>query len=110
MADLKDFWDRLRDELKTTSERTRRSTDRAIKVGILKVDLVSLRRDRSRAHANLGERVLALWSAGSLDSMEADAEALRLRALAASIEDAIASKQAEVAAFRSARPEPVPNS
>jgi hypothetical protein len=110
MADLKGFWDRLKGEVKTTSERTRRSADRAIKVGILKVDLVSLRRDRSRAHANLGERVLTLWNAGSLESMGSDAEVLRLRALVGSIQDAIASKEAEVVASQSAKPEPVPNS
>jgi hypothetical protein len=109
MAGAKDLWERLREEVKTASDRTRRSADRAIKVGVLKVDLVSLRRDRSRAHAHLGERALTLWRAGSLGGLELDAEALRLKALVQSIEESIAAKEAELDAFKGAPPEPIAN-
>ena len=49
MAPQAGFWDRLEDQVRTGVERTRRSTRRTMRIGVLRVDLLSLRRDRSRA-------------------------------------------------------------
>ena len=94
------FWDRLQDEVRTGYERTRRTTRRTVRTGVLRVDLLSLRRDRSRALAQLGERAFFLWNAGSLATLEGDAEALRLRSLIEGIERCIADKESELHLLR----------
>jgi hypothetical protein len=94
------FWDRLQDEVRTGYERTRRTTRRAVRIGVLRVDLLSLRRDRTRALAQLGERAFFLWNAGSLAALEGDEEALRLRSLVDGIERCIADKEAELQTLR----------
>lgn len=94
------FWDRLQDEVRTGYERTRRGTQRTVRIGVLRVDLLSLRRDRSRALSQLGERAFFLWNAGSLATLEGDPEALRLRSLVEGIERCIADKEEEVRSLR----------
>jgi hypothetical protein len=96
MAPQTGFWDRLQDEVRTGYERTRRTTKRAVRIGVLRVDLLSLRRDRSRAMVQLGERAHFLWNAESLATLDQDAEALRLRSLIEGIERCIDSKEAEL--------------
>jgi hypothetical protein len=86
--------------MKQVSQRTRHEAQRAVRMGVIGVDLVSLRRDRMRAHANLGERVLTLWSAGGPGALGADQEALRLRALVESVEASIQAKERELAELR----------
>ena len=100
MAPQTSFWDRLQDEVRTGYERTRRTTKRAVRIGVLRVDLLSLRRDRSRAMAQLGERAHFLWNAESLATLDQDPEALRLRSLIEGIERCIVSKEAELSALR----------
>src|SRR5262245_19723511 len=100
MAPQAGFWDRLQDEVRTGYERTRRTTKRAVRIGVLRVDLLSLRRDRSRAMAQLGERAFILWDAGSLVTLDGDPDAIRLRSLIEGIERCIASKESEVSALR----------
>jgi len=100
MAPQIGFWDRLQDEVRTGYERTRRTTKRAVRIGVLRVDLLSLRRDRSRAMAQLGERAHFLWNAESLATLEGDAEALRLRSLIEGIERCIVAKEAELTTLR----------
>jgi hypothetical protein len=95
------FWDRLQDELRSASGKARKEAERAVRSGILRVDLVSLRRDRRRAEAHLGERVLALWSGDKLESLTGDAAAVRLRTLVQSIEGMIAAKEEELRTIRS---------
>jgi hypothetical protein len=95
------FWDRFQDEIRTASGRARREAERAVRSGMLRVDLVSLRRDRRGALAHLGERVLALWSGDRLSAIAEDPEALRLRALVQSIEGLIAVKEEELRSIRS---------
>jgi len=99
------FWDRVQDELRTASGKARREAKRAVRTGVLQVDLVSLRRDRNRAQANLGERLLALWNTQKLDSLAEDPETLRLKTLVQSIEGLIAAKEKELRAMRSRTPE-----
>lgn len=94
------FWDRLQDEVRTGYERTRRTTRRTVRIGILRVDLLSLRRDRSRALAQLGGRAHFLWNAGSLAALDRDEEALRLRALVDGIGRCMADKEAELQTLR----------
>ncbi len=96
------FWTRFRDEVRTVSSRTRRGAKRAFDVGVLRVDLVSLRRERGRALADLGERTLSIWNRGALSDLERDAEMLRLRTRVEGVEGAIASKEAELRQLRSA--------
>lgn len=100
MAPQTGFWDRLQDEVRTGVERTRRSTQRTVRIGVLRVDLLSLRRDRSRGLAQLGERAYHLWNAGSLATLDRDEEALRLRSLVEGIERCIADKEAELQSLR----------
>ena len=100
MANASKFWGRVQEEVRSVSERTRLGAARAVRSGVLSVDLVSLRSDRNRAQAHLGDRVLTLWSRDALDSLAEDAEALRLRALVKTIEERIAAKEAELAAIR----------
>jgi hypothetical protein len=100
MTDAGKFWTRVQEEGKAAFGRTKRAANRAVRQGVLQVDLVSLRRDRTRAMASLGERALRLWSEGNIAVFEADAEAQRLRTWIESIEGAIAAKETEAAALR----------
>lgn len=99
------MWDRFRDEVRSASDRTRRGARRAFDEGVLRVDLVSLRRERHRALADLGERAFTLWNRGEFSTMESDPEMLRLRARVAGVDAAIAGKEAELARLRSAAEE-----
>jgi len=99
------FWGRISDELKSASERARHEAERAVRMGVLNVDLVSLRRDRSRTRAMLGERVLALWSEQKLEGVASDPEALRLRTVVQSIEERIAAKEQELSTVRARTPD-----
>ena len=90
------------------ASRTGDTARRAVRRGVLQVDLVSLRRDRGRALADLGRRALRLWSEGRPAALESDAEALRLRALVNSIDTAVAAKEAEAAALRQSRTDEAP--
>jgi len=69
MTTTSSFWDRVQDELRTASGKARREAERAVRTGVLQMDLVSLRRDRRRAQADLGERALALWKAEKLEDL-----------------------------------------
>lgn len=100
MAPQTGFWDRLQDEVRTGYERTRRTTTRTVRIGVLRVDLLSLRRDRSRALSQLGERAYQLWNGGSLAVLDGDEEALRLKSLVEGIERCIADKEAELQSLR----------
>lgn len=100
MAPQAGFWDRLEDQVRTGVERTRRNTRRTMRIGVLRVDLLSLRRDRSRALSQLGERAFSLWNAGSLAALERDDEAIRLRSLLEGIERCIADKESELHSLR----------
>jgi len=95
------FWNRVQDEFRTASGKARKEAERAVLTGVIQMDLVSIRRDRSRAHAHLGERVLALWTEEKLESLAVDAEALRLKTLIQSIEGLIAAKEEELRSIRS---------
>lgn len=95
------FWDRLSEELKTASDRARREAERAVRTGVLQMDLVSLRRDRNRARARIGERVLALWGEEKIGDLTQDPETLRLKAAVQSIEGLIAAKEEELRTVRS---------
>ena len=101
MTTASSFWDRVQDELRTASGKARREAERAVRTGVLQMDLVSLRRDRRRAQADLGERALALWKAEKLEDLAGDSEALRLRTLVLSIEGLIAAKEEELRSIRS---------
>ena len=96
------FWYRFRDEVRSVSSRTRRSARTAFEVGVLRVDLVSLRRERRRAFADLGERTLTLWKRGELSRLESDPEMLRLRVRVEGVDAAIAAKEAELVRLRAA--------
>jgi hypothetical protein len=100
MTTTQNFWDRVSDELRTASGKARKEAKRAVRTGVLQMDLVSLRRDRNRTQAHLGERVLALWSTEKLESIAADPETLRLKALVQSIEGLIAAKEQELRSIR----------
>jgi hypothetical protein len=99
------FWDRLSDELKSASERARKEAERAVRTGVLRMDLVSLRRDRNRTQAKIGERVLTLWSAEKLGSLVEDPETLHLKSVIQSIEELIAVKEQELRTVRSKTPD-----
>jgi len=99
------FWDRLSDELRSASERARHEAERAVRTGVLQMDLVSLRRDRGRTRAMLGERVLALWNEQKLEGLAEDPETLRLKTVVQSLEDRIAAKEQELRTVRSRTPE-----
>ncbi len=100
MAGPSGFWAKVTDEVRTVSDRTRRGAKRAVQIGIIRVDLISLRRDRSLALAGLGERALALWRSGAPAEVESDEEALRLRARIDTVEEAIETKRAELERLR----------
>ena len=97
------MWSRFRDEVRSVSDRTRRGARRAFDEGVLRVDLVSLRRERHRGLADLGERALTLWNRGELSTPESDPEMLRLRARVEGVDAAIAAKEAELARLRAAK-------
>lgn len=99
------FWDRLSDELKSASDRARKEAERAVRTGVLQMDLVSLRRDRHRTRAMIGERVLELWNAEKVETLASDPETLRLRDVVQSIEGLIAAKEQELRTVRSRAPE-----
>jgi hypothetical protein len=99
------FWDRLQEELKTASERARHEAERAVRTGVLQMDLASLRRERGRNRAMLGERVLALWNEQKLEGLAEDPETLRLKTVVQSLEDRIAAKEQELRTVRSRTPE-----
>jgi hypothetical protein len=101
------FWTRFRDEVRTVSSRTRRGAKRAFDSGVLRVDLVSLRRERGRALADLGERTLILWNKGTLADLGRDPEMLRLRARVEGVDAAIAAKESELRRLRAS--DSVPN-
>jgi len=103
------LWDRVRDEVRSVSSRTRRGARRAFDEGVLRVDLVSLRREQRRALADLGERALTLWNRGELSRLEGDPEMLRLRVRVEGVDAAIAAKEAELVRLRTA-PGPASNS
>ena len=98
------FWGRISDELKSASERARHEAERAVRTGVLQMDLVSLRRDRSRTRALLGERVLTLWNEQKLGGLAEDPETLRLRTVVQSIEERIAAKEQELTTVRARTP------
>ena len=101
-------WSRFRDEVRSVSDRTRRTARRAFNTGVLRVDLVSLRRERRRGLADLGERALLLWNRGELLGLESDPEMIRLRARVEGVDAAIAAKEVELSRLRAAV-EPAPN-
>ena len=100
MAGETGFWGRMSEEFRSVSDRTRATARRAVSIGVIRVDLVSLRRDRSRALSSLGARALALWDAGTPYAIESDAEALRLRTWIASIDEIVRVKRAELERLR----------
>lgn len=104
------MWSRIRDEVRSVSDRTRRGARRAFDEGVLRVDLVSLRRERHRGLADLGERALNLWNRGELSALESDPEMLRLRVRVEGVDAAIAAKEAELARLRTAEEQAPPAS
>jgi len=94
------IWSRVRDDVRGLTERTRRGTRRAIERGVLRVDLVSLRRARSRALADLGGRTLAFWDKEQIGELDSDAEAVRLRARIAEVDARIHEKEGALARLR----------
>jgi hypothetical protein len=100
MAGETGFWNRVSEEFRSVSDRTRTSARRAVSIGVLQVDLVSLRRDRSRALSELGARALALWESGTPHAMDTDPEALRLRTWITSIDEIVRVKRAELERHR----------
>jgi len=105
------FWDRLSEELKSASERARKEAERAVRTGVLQMDLVSLRRERHRTRAKIGERVLELWSSEKIETVASDPETLRLKDVVQSIEGLIAAKEQELRTVRTRTPEsPAPAS
>ena len=102
------FWDRVRDEVRSVSSRTQRGARKAFDEGVLRVDLVSLRREQRRGLADLGERTLTLWNRGELSQLESDPEMFRLRARVEGVDAAIAAKEADLVRVRTAK-EPAPS-
>lgn len=110
MAATGGFWERMQEEVRSVSDRTRRGTRRAVRMGVLRVDLVSLRRDRSRALAHLGERALSAWGRPEPGALEQDGEAARLKELIARIDSSIAEKERELDRLSAGHdPEPAPS-
>ena len=100
MAGDRGFWGKVGEEVRTVSDRARRSAERAVREGVLRVDLVGLRRDRGRALADLGERMLALWNAERLSAIDTDPETLRIRSRIETIEVSIRTKRDELERMR----------
>lgn len=96
------MWSRFRDEVRSVSDRTRQGARRAFDTGVLRVDLVSLRRERRRGLADLGERALTLWKKGEISGLESDPEMIRLRARVEGVDAAIAAKEVELSHLRAA--------
>jgi len=94
------LWDRVREDVRGFTERTRHGTRRAIEQGVLRVDLVSLRRARTRALADLGGRTLTFWNKGRTVDLESDAEAIRLRARIAELDGSIREKEGALERLR----------
>lgn len=97
------IWNRVRDEVRSVSSRTGRRARRAFDEGVLRVDLVSLRRERHRALADLGERTLILWKRGEHAEIERDPEMIRLRDRVGGVDAAIAAKERELSRLRAAK-------
>lgn len=108
MADTGKFWGRVQEECRTVAARTGVRAKRAVRQGVLQVDLVSLRRDRGRALADLGERLLRIWAEARVSSVEQDPEVLRLKGVVEAIERNIAAKEAEAAELRRPPAGPAP--
>jgi hypothetical protein len=96
------LWNRVRDEVRSVSSRTKQGARKVFDEGVLRVDLVSLRRERRRALADLGERALIIWNLGELSRLESDPEMLRLRARVEGVDAAIAAKEADLVRLRTA--------
>lgn len=94
------IWDRMRQDVRGLSERTRHGTRRAIEQGVLRVDLVSLRRARTRALADLGERTLKYWDGGRTAELLGDAEAIRILGRIAEVDGRIRDKEEALARLR----------
>ena len=107
MAGTSGFWAKVTDEVRTVSDRTRRGAKRAVQIGVIRVDLISLRY-RSQALADLGERALALWKGGAPAEIESDEEALRLRSRIDAVEEVIETKRAELERLRQGATAPPP--
>lgn len=108
MTDSQKILKRVQEECRAAGSKIRETARRTYRQGLLRVDLVSLRRDRGRALSDLGERVMRLWSADDLPSLPTDEEASRLRAVIGSIEQQIAAKEAEAATLRHTPPDSEP--
>jgi len=100
MAGGRKFWGKIGEEVRTVSNRARLGARRAVRDGVLRIDLVGLRRDRGRALADLGERMLVLWSAERLSAVETDPETLRIRSRVDSIDESIRAKRDELERLR----------
>ena len=109
MTKASELWDRVRGEFQVTADRTRRGAERVLRSGVLQVDLLSLRRDRNRAHADFGERVLSLWHSDRLAMLVEDPELLRLKTLVQTIDESVAAKEEELRLLRARDPEPALN-
>jgi len=94
------FWSKVTGEVRTVSERARGATRRTVAAGVLRVDLMTLRRDRSRALADLGERTLLHWNAGAPEAVASDPEAARIRERIASLNRDIEVKRAAIDRLR----------
>ncbi len=105
MTNRRGIWGRWREEVRSVADNTRRSARRAFDAGVLRVDLVSLHRERRRALADLGERMLTLWNRERLDAVEQDSEMIRLRSRVDGIDAAIAEKEAASRRLRDASAE-----
>jgi hypothetical protein len=105
MTTTSNLWERISDEVRTASERARKEAERAVRTGVIQMDLVSLRRDRSRTQSMIGERVLSLWNLEKLESLAEDPETLRLKGLVQSIEGLIAAKEQELRSLRGRQPD-----
>ena len=97
------LWERLRDEVRSVKDRTTRGAQRAFDEGVTRVDLVSLRRERHRALADLGERTLTLFREGTHSRLESDPEMIRLRERVDGVDAAIAAKEDELYRLRTAK-------
>jgi hypothetical protein len=100
MVAAQNLWERMRQDMRGLTERTRRGTKRALEQGVLRVDLVSLRRTRTRALADLGERTLKHWAGGRTAELPGDPEAIRILARIAEVDGRIREKEAALARLR----------
>jgi hypothetical protein len=100
MVAAQNLWDRMRQDVRGLTERTRHGTRRAIEQGVLRVDLVSLRRARTRALADLGERTLKHWDGARMAELPGDPEAVRILARIAELDGRIRDKEEALARLR----------